>query len=312
MTMKPSKRIIALPLLIFFFVFTCTTSAWSRADRVFFGIPGPISEEERATIGPVIGVTYARFMPEVKFETFAKGKASGTARGGVEGLLLALSQMGHCSGDFCAVAVLFWIATAGAVGAVYGAITGYLDTLPAEEVEKIERSKKQFFEKLAFQEQFADRLVRTAQQNTIKRIVKLDMQGPVRLGEDADYSSLKSENISSVLEVTVTEIGFETPPREVKFDRKAPPLHLVIKVDAKLLRISDGKILYHPRVMKIESRPFRKVEWEEDNSRRFLEQVDITLNALAEKIVDDVFLTMEVAVHWMHETTPERLYDARQ
>jgi hypothetical protein len=124
MTLRRPTHTFTLPLLIFFFVFTCTTPAWSRADKVFFGMPGPISEDERATMGPVIGITYARFFPEVKFETFAKGKSSGTARGGVEGLLLALSQMGHCSGDFCAVAVLFWIATAGTVGAVYGAITG--------------------------------------------------------------------------------------------------------------------------------------------------------------------------------------------
>ena len=295
MTLKTSKVSPTLLIFILFvLVLAWTTPGWCRADRVFFGMAGPISEEERATLGGVIAVTHAQYAPEAKFETFAKGKASGAAQGAADGFLTAAGQMGHCGGDFCAIAALFWIATAGTVGAVYGAVTGYQEALPAEEAERIEHSTQRLLESLAFQEQIADRLARTIQRKTVKTVVQPDAMGPAQSGENCDYGRLKNRSVSSVLEVAVREIRLETPPKGVEFDRKDPPLYLVIRIDARLQRLSDGKILYNPTSLQVGGRSFRKAEWEADNSRRFLEQVDLALNALAEKIVDDVFLTIEL------------------
>ncbi len=296
MTARTSKRNLALSIFVLCaFVFAGTTPGWCRADRVFFGMAGPISEEERATLGGVVAVTHAQYTPEAKFETFAKGKASGAAQGAADGFLTAAGQMGHCGGDFCAIAALFWIATAGTVGAVYGAVTGYQEALPAEEAERIEQSTKRLLESLAFQEQIADRLTRAIQRKTAKTVAQPDATGPARPGDNPDYGRLKNRSVSSVLEVAVREIRLETPPKGVEYDRKDPPLYLVIKIDARLQRLSDGKILYNPTSLQAGGRSFRKAEWEADNSRRFLEQVDLALNALAEKIVDDVFLTIELA-----------------
>ena len=294
--MRASKRNRTLSLFILcILVLAWTTPAWGRADKVFFGMAGPISEEERATLGGVIAVTHARYAPEAKFETYAKGKASGTARGAGEGFLSAVGQMGHCGGDFCAIAALFWIATAGTVGAVYGAVTGYQDALPAEEAERLEQSTNRLLESLAFQEKMAERLVQTVQRKTVKLIVKPEAMGPARPGENCDYGRLKNKSIGSVLEVAVREIGLATPPKGVEFDRKDPPLYLVIKIDAKLQRMADGKTLYNPTSLAVASPSFRKAEWEADNSRRFIEHVGLALDALADKVVDDVFLTIELA-----------------
>jgi len=92
-----SKAIGPFLFTVCVLVLAWTTPAWSRADRVLFGLPGPISEEERTTLGSVIGVTRAQFPPEVKFETYAMGKASGAAKGAAEGILTAVGQMPHCS-----------------------------------------------------------------------------------------------------------------------------------------------------------------------------------------------------------------------
>ena len=295
MILKPPKASIALSIFILcILALAWTTPGWGRADRVFFGMAGPISEEERATLGGVIAVTHAQYSPETKFETFAKGKASGAAQGAADGFLTAAGQMGHCGGDFCAIAALFWIATAGTVGAVYGAVTGYQEALPAEEAERIEQSTRRLLESLSFQQQMADRLARMTQRKTVKSVVQPAAMGPARSGENCDYGRLKNRSVSSVLEVAVREIRLETPPKGVEFDRKDPPLYLVIRIDARLQRLSDGKILYNPTSLQVGARSFRKAEWEADNSRRFLEQVDLALNALAEKIVDDVFLTIEL------------------
>ena len=295
MILKPPKASIALSIFILcILALAWTTPGWGRADRVFFGMAGPISEEERATLGGVIAVTHAQYSPETKFETFAKGKASGAAQGAADGFLTAAGQMGHCGGDFCAIAALFWIATAGTVGAVYGAVTGYQEALPAEEAERIEQSTRRLLESLSFQQQMADRLARMTQRKTVKSVVQPAAMGPARSGENCDYGRLKNRSVSSVLEVAVREIRLETPPKGVEFDRKDPPLYLVIRIDARLQRLSDGKIQYNPTSLQVGARSFRKAEWEADNSRRFLEQVDLALNALAEKIVDDVFLTIEL------------------
>ena len=287
------RHIISI-LIFCAFVLAWTTPGWCRADRVFFGMPGPISEEERATLGGVIAVTQAQYAPEVKFETFAKGKASGAAQGAGEGFLTAVGQMGHCGGSFCAIAALFWIATAGTAGAVYGAVTGYQDALPAEEAERIEQSTRRLLESLSFQQQMGDRLALMTQRKTVKSVVKPDAAGPKRPGEASDYGNLRNRGVGSVLEVAVREIALETPPRGVDYDRKDPPLYLVIKIDARLQRMTDGKILYNPTSLAVGSQSFRKAEWEADDSRKFLEQADRAMNALAEKIVDDVFLTIEL------------------
>lgn len=257
-------------------------------------MPGPIGEEERSTMGGTIGITQAQFSPEVKFDTYAKGKASGTARGAAEGFLSVMSQLGHCSGDFCAVAALFWIATAGTAGAVHGAITGYRDAIPAEEAERIESSTRQLLNIPSVQKRMAECLAQTARLKTGRSIVMPDIKGPAEPGEKIDYTNLKNRNVGSVLEVSVRQIAFETPPRDTRFDRKDPPLHLALSIDARTQRTADGKVLYRAASLKAASPHFRKAEWEADKSRKFFEEADVLIKALAEKIVDDVFLTIEL------------------
>ena len=63
----PSKAVVLLLVTVCMVILAWTTPAWSREDRVLFGLPGPISEEERATLGSVIGVTRAQFPPDVRF-----------------------------------------------------------------------------------------------------------------------------------------------------------------------------------------------------------------------------------------------------
>lgn len=69
-----------------------------------------------------------------------------------------------------------------------------------------------------------DRLVRTGRENTAKRIVKLETQGPAQPGEDMDYRVLKNQDIGAVLAVTVGEISFGTPPLSLSYRRDTPIL----------------------------------------------------------------------------------------
>lgn len=301
----PRWTVVLVLFTVCIFILTRTTPAWSSADRVLFGLPGPISEEERATLGSVIGVTRGHFPPEVKFETYAMAKPYGALKGAAEGFLTgvgAVGAMGHgqCSGAFCGAGALIWIAvaaTAGTFGAVYGAVKGYQDALPAAEAERIEQSVKRLLKDQFFQEQMADCLAWAARETTAKVVMKLAAQGPGQPRESVDYGGLEDARIGSILEVVVREVGFDTPPKGIPFDQKDPPLHLVIKIDVKLQRLSDRKILYNPTNLTVRSKSFRKMEWEADDSKKFLEQVHVALTALAEKVIEDVFVTIELPAY---------------
>jgi hypothetical protein len=143
----------------------------------------------------------------------------------------------------------------------------------------------------------ADCLARTLRETTAKVAVKLDTPGPGQPRENVDYAGLENAAIGSILEVTVREVGFDTPPRGIPFDQKDPPLHLVVKIDVKLLRLADRKILYNPTNLTVGSKSFRRIEWEANDSRNFFEQLDLATTMLAEKITEDVFLTIELPAY---------------
>jgi hypothetical protein len=124
--------------------------------------------------------------------------------------------------------------------------------------------------------------------------VKIDTRD--RDSPEVSITVIWETRIGSILEVAVRS-GFNTPPRGIPFDQKDPPLHLVIKVDVKLQRLADRKILYNPTNLTVESNSFRKIEWEADDSRKFSEHLGVALTALADKIIEDVFITIELPAY---------------
>ena len=113
-------------------------------------------------------------MPEVELNTFAKNESGGVAKGAAEGFLEAVSPMGNCSGAFCGIAFILWLATAGTAGAVYGGIQGYLDALPAEEAKEAEQSIAELSVHFKIQERISEQFLRLPQKKTTKKLIAIE------------------------------------------------------------------------------------------------------------------------------------------
>ena len=124
----------------------------------------------------------------------------------------------------------------------------------------------------------------------MKKFLPVDAQGPKVPGENVDYRLLKDEGIDTALEMSVTEIGFETPPETEKFDKENPPLYLSVTAEARLVRLTDGQVLYDPK-LTVSSGPLTRAEWEFDNSKAFFEYFNRECSDIADKVVDDIFIT---------------------
>jgi hypothetical protein len=266
-------------------------------------LPMPLSEQERPRLG-VVGVAKAQFQPEAKFDTFATGKGSGALKGAAigagEGFLIAtyIFAHGNCNGEACGALVLLWLAAAGigtTVGAVYGAVTGVQEAVSQKEAERIEAAARQTLDELRVQERIRDAVVAEARDKAQRELVQLEDFGPTSPGQRVDYTPLKSQGIDAVLEVSITEIGFETPPRQVKYDRADPPLFLAVTCRVRLILLADDKVLYEPNLeMRSEARTL--ADWEADDSKAFFDELDLLTKRLAEKVVEDVFITSVLPV----------------
>jgi hypothetical protein len=294
--MLKNKKVLLNFIILYFFSTLWSSPGWCAGpiDDLLYP-PYPLTEKDRATLG-VVGITRGLYLPEAVFDTFAKGKGSGTEKGAAEGFLAAIGNMGPCSGAFCGVAALLWIATAGTVGAVYGGIKGHKDALPAEEVQKIEQSIEELYTDLKLQNRISEKLLQTAHKKTTKKLVSINSYGPTATGEKVDYSVLKSIPIDSVLEISVVNFGFKTWPRELKppnntvIDDKDPLLSLFLNVGPRLIRLYDNKVLYQPR-LEISSKLLKRSEWMANHTHAFFDEIESLLDASVDKISDDVFIT---------------------
>lgn len=266
-------------------------------------LPMPLSEQERPRLG-VVGVAKARFQPEPKFDTFAKGRGSGAFKGAAigagQGFLIASYIFGHgtCDGEGCAAVLLLWLAAAGigtTVGAVYGVVTGVQEAVPQEEAERIEDAARRSLGELTVQERMRDAVVEEAREKAQRELVQLHDCGPASPRQRVDYTALKGQGIDAVLEVSITEIGFETPPRQVKYDREDPPLFLTVTCRVRLILLADDKVIYEPKLeMRSEAR--RLAEWEAADSKAFFDELHLLTKRLAEKVIEDVFITSVLPV----------------
>jgi len=252
---------------------------WGCATPRYTLLPLP-SEEVRADIGTV-GVVSARFSPEAHeahLEAPTGGKWSGAGKGaaaGFFGSVLAGLSSGHPLSFALGIALA---PVVGLGGAIYGAIAAE----SAEKVQEAEATLNKAVADLKIQEAMRDRVLQVARNETLQSFVPLEDRGPTIPNEEVSYSSLTSEGVDTILEISVTK--FELPGGGIN-----PPLPLIISVCGRLLKSADGTELYgRPWVYRSGTRKF--AEWAANNAEPLRDEVDRGLQALAEQIVEEIFL----------------------
>ncbi len=247
-------------------------------------VPPPPSEELRAKFG-VIGVVPAQFLPNPDFRVPAKGRLAGAGRRAANwaaaGAAAPLSGGG--GGGAGAIILLAFSVTAGTIGGLAGTVSGAVHAESAAKVSETEAVLKNALVSLKMQETMLDRVVRAAQNQARQHLVVLPDKGPESPEEKIDYRSLAAKGIDTVVEVAITSFGLAGP-----WDVN-PLLNFALDSRVRVVRTSDGGELYETS-FKYRGGEHTFFEWAAANGQPLCEELDRAYQALAEKIVEELFL----------------------
>lgn len=239
--------------------------------------PDPLlSEELRGTLG-TIGVVSARFIPEAAFEPPTGGKGTGAAKGAAMGFFGSIGA-GAQSGN---AGVLLGIALAPVIG-LGGAIYGAVAAESAATVENAEATLENALVTLDLQGPMRDRILQVARRQTHHSFVRLGSLGPTASDEKVSYRSLASDGIDTILEVSIPGVGI--PGSGIN-----PPIPLVMSARARLIRVADDAEI-HARTWSYRGRTRKFADWAVNDAQPLREELDRAYQALAEAIVDELFL----------------------
>lgn len=251
-----------------------------------------VPAQEIAEIGTV-GVATARFDPVIGLEDINSGKATGAAKGAGKGA--------STGADLFRGASLF-IVVGATVGAIAGGVSGALTAESAEKVEDTKAKARAAFVELKIQEAVGDYVLKYAREEAAFSVVTSAGIGPTNPDEGVDYQSLAIQGIDKVLEVSVLSMDTE---RGELLDPD-PPLSLVIRARARLVRVKDGKALT-VLTYAFRSEPHKISEWTANNLKRFNNALEQGYQQIAEQVVDEIFL-----LYYPSRSKPETQSDGTQ
>jgi hypothetical protein len=270
--MNKSMKVI-LPIILIL-LFSCATTPKQQAP--------PPSEEFRANLG-TIGVVSACFQPEVGFHK-PMGKQAAALHGAGIGAASVLQAGAGCNGLGCA-GVIALLPVGAAVGGIVGAIKG----ISSSKIKESQDGLNGYLATVNFQETMRERFLSVAREETRFPFVLIELQGPNALDEEVTYGSLSDKGIDTVLEISVRKCDL----RAVKYlpqggtnKRIDPDLRLLMAVGTRLVRITDGRVLWcHIFISEYESNLFRFSEWGANSAQPFRDELDRAFSYLATEIV---------------------------
>jgi hypothetical protein len=267
--------------------------------------PAPPAVETRERLG-LVTIVPAQYVPHSNFSTYAASKPAGAAKGAAEGAAGSAVLLGAAiagTGGIAAAAMAFvapyYIVTVAATSGVEGAIK----SLPAEQVREIESALNDTLAKMDAQNALARHLYQIMKSEPWLRLQTTDAKGPTARHETATYASLRSAGIDTVTEIGVVMIGLSRSDRDlygVPDDPNAPQeakgmpsVSLYMLVDARLVRVSDDKVLAD-RTFSYTG-PHRDFsEWIANDSHVLVEEFENAYRDLAEQVNDEQFLTTPI------------------
>lgn len=256
-------------------------------------LPLPPSEETRSRFGR-IGVTWEEGFPPI-LVTPAAGSCSGAARGALMGTLIGFVLAGQLMGgpsrkgdDAWAALVVLAVAlaiipVAVLIGSVYGAAAAH----SPEEVDGAVASVMQAASDPVLQRGIAREVFESARKRTDENLAWMDPGG----SRDA---------FDSILEVGPIDVAL-IGPYQIN-----PPLRLEVALRVRMVRVSDGALLYEGTELGRGAEEAELFEWAENDGARVRSQLRIEGSRFAQRIVETVFLLHLLPVNrvWKRTGTP--------
>ncbi|MGH7345744.1 MAG: hypothetical protein ACREK4_12590, partial [Candidatus Rokuibacteriota bacterium] len=210
-------------------------------------LPQAPSDEVRAQLN--IGVAARRYLPIVQLQAPTSGRGWGALKGAGYGLvagatpgLAIASAAGGCGGGgpaavVCGSILLLGLgvgAAGGTLGALGGTLYGAVTAEPASRISAAETELRSALDDLGVQETLRNHVLRVAPGSTSLKFVALEDHAPTGSG---DYLALAMNDVDTVLEVGLSSI-------RLAGDGIDPPVRLVMRASARLVRTADGAELF--------------------------------------------------------------------
>jgi hypothetical protein len=174
------------------------------------------------------------------------------------------------------------------VGAVVGAVVGAAKTPPPEQVRLAQTALVDAVTAAELPRTIRDETIRLGSERTGHTFVPITSQGPEAAGHE----------VGTVLEILIRHVGLErratqsTTPGDVWLDTD-PEFELRLDVDARLVRASDGTVLYADLFQEIApSRQFSV--WVADDGRVLRDDLRWIAGLLADQVTMVILLSSQI------------------
>ena len=269
MHLQPThRRTIAALTAVAVLVSACTT------------MPSPPTPEVRAKLGQVAVVALPQ-PPEGEFHTFAKGRAVGTAKGALGGGLYGLAYAagtGAGGGPYASAAMAIAALVFTVVGAGMGAIVGHETAVPAKTAQEIQSR----IEAVLGSMRLSDGVAEALRARAIER-PDVATRGFRQTAYASSYTALADQGVDTVLEISIPVAGFRGG------EGKAPSIAFYMTARVRALRAGDNHEHYARDFLY--SSPERSFgDWFADGAAPFAREFESATRALAERILDELFL----------------------
>jgi len=258
--------------------------------------PNVPSQDVRQHLG-VLAIVPAQFVPESNLITFAKNKGAGTAKGATTGGGVATGTVAVSLAPVLANPVTAPFAIL--AGAVFitgmtttGAVIGYSQALPSDTALQIETVINEALSSLRTHAKLTEHIERFFKSDPSIQFSLFETLGPKTPTERSDYSQLRTERITTVLEVAITEIGFESFDPEdwvQEATRSKDNVALFLLAKIRLVRVSDGEEIFK-RQFRYASPRRRIQQWSANDGLKLAEEFDLAYRDISERIFDEIFL----------------------
>jgi len=243
-------------------------------------LPPPPGETVRAQLG-TIGVITADSSPSFATSGPAKGRAAGALRGAGMGSVDTIIGGAIVGGGYGLILGIFLAPVGAAVGTVVGAIKSE----PSAKIAEQEAAARRIVAR-GWQEALRDRVADIGREHTRYSFLVVSARSPGRDG-DGVYAGLAGNGIQSALEVRVDDVHLAGWGID-------PPLRLRVTTRARLVRTVGGAELYGATLVYEGHESHTLEQWVALEGQLLHSEADRAWTVLATKIVDEIFLTMDL------------------